>query len=50
LYNLVKTELSLSGPGSNASQFAKEHLAPLITEKTQIYKEIENILFENFNK
>jgi len=45
LYNVVKEHLVLTQAGSNASQFAKESLAPLITEKTVIYKELEKEIF-----
>ncbi len=46
---LSRTEVSLSRTGSNASQFAKEYLAPLITVETQVYQEIENVLFKDID-
>lgn len=46
IYNAIKEKLSLARHGSNADIFIKEHLAPLISDGTQIYKELEQCIIQ----
>ncbi len=45
LYNFCKKHLSLTGCGNDAEAFARDTLAPLVTPETEIYQELERIIF-----
>ena len=45
LYNEAKRRLALVGCGNNATAFARDTLAPLITQETAIYRELEEDVF-----
>lgn len=45
LYNFCKTHLGLTGCGNDAEAFAISNLAPLITPDTQVYRDLESIIF-----
>ncbi|MDD5659663.1 MAG: AAA family ATPase [Actinomycetota bacterium] len=46
IFNDIKRLLSLTQCGDNKCAFARDTLAPLITEDTAIYKELEQEIFE----
>jgi hypothetical protein len=43
LYNEAKKHLSLTGCGNNATTFARDSLAPLITSGMAVYSELEDV-------
>lgn len=46
IYNMIKEKLSLKQHGSNADAFMKAYLAPLVSDRTQIYKELEQCIIQ----
>ncbi|OKY25522.1 hypothetical protein [Thalassotalea sp. PP2-459] len=45
IFTEIKRILGLSQCGNNKCAFLRDTIAPLITEETQVYKEIENEIF-----
>lgn len=45
IFNILKGRLQLTHPGSNADAFIRDTLAPLISADMNVYKELENEIF-----
>ena len=45
IFNILKGRLQLTHPGSNADAFIRDTLAPLISADMDVYKELENEIF-----
>jgi len=46
IYTELKRILSLTQCGNNKSAFIRDTMVPLVTEETNIYKELENEIFK----
>lgn len=46
IYNSIKSILGLTQCGNNADAFLRDTMAPLITPETEIYKQLEQEIFE----
>lgn len=45
IYNAIKRILQLKACGNNAHNFLRDTIAPLITEDTTVFKELDNVIF-----